>query len=87
MAAPLDVFVEQPVSQINEDGLTNVSFVEVSATSIIDSMPRPSETTLVNQLASGNLNPVSLDDFEVSNLDSNVASSIKNSLNVDENEN
>lgn len=85
--APLNVTVEQPVTQLSEDGLTVVSFVDVSASSVIDSMPRPSETTLANQLAAGNLNPVSLEDFEVSNLDSNIATDIINSLNVTENEN
>lgn len=87
MSSPHDVLVEQPVTQINEDGLTTISFVQVSASSVIDSMPRPSETTVANQLASGNLNPVSLDEFEVQNLDSNTASDIINSLNISENEN
>lgn len=87
MFAPCDVSVEQPVTQINESGLVSVSFVKVSASSVIDSMPRPSETTVANQLASGNLNPVLLDEFEVQNLDSNTASDFINTLNVTENEN
>lgn len=87
MSVPMDIDVEQQVSQINEDGLTSISFVKVSASSVINSLPRPSEVTIANQLASGNLNPVALDDFEVHNLDSNIASDIINSLNASENEN
>lgn len=87
MSVPMDVSVEQQVSQIDEHGLTKISFVHVSASSVIDSMPRPSEVTVANQLASGNLNPISLEDFEVQNLDSNVASDIINTLNTSENEN
>lgn len=87
MSSPLDVEVEKQVSQINDDGLVSVSFVKVSASSVIESMPRPSETTIANQLAAGNLNPVSLDDFEVNNLDSNTASDFINTLNISENEN
>lgn len=87
MSSPSPVDVEQQVTQVNEDGLITVSFVKVSASSVIDSMPRPSEVTIANQLASGNLNPVSLDEFEVQNLDSNIASDIINSLNITENEN
>ena len=87
MSIPMDIDIEKQVSQINEDGLTSISFVKVSASSVINSLPRPSETTIANQLAAGTLNPVSLDDFEVHNLDSNIASDIINTLNISENEN
>lgn len=81
------VEVEVSTSQFDNDGVEHVSFAKVSAQSIIDKLPRPSEMTLVSQMQAGTLNPVSLDDFEVSNLDASKASSIINTLNVDENEN
>ena len=75
--------IDVSISQFDDDGVEHVSFAKVSAQSIIDKLPRPSEMTLVSQMQAGTLNPVSLDDFEVSNLDVSKASSIINTLNVD----
>ena len=83
----MPIQVEQKVSNFDVNGVESVSFVSVSAQSVIDSLPRPSEYTLVSQMQAGNLNPVSLEDFEVSNLDASVSSDIINSLNVETNEN
>lgn len=84
---PSPVEVEKQVSNFDEHGIEHVSYTSVSAQSVIDSLPRPSEVTIMSQMQSGILKPVSLDDFEVSDLDSNVASNIINSLNIHENEN
>ncbi len=84
---PVPVQVPKQVSNFDSDGVEHVSFVEVSAQSVIDSMPSPSETTLMSQMQAGILKPVSLDDFQVDNMDSSSASSIINSLNVEQNEN
>lgn len=84
---PVPVQVEKQVSNFDSDGVEHVSFVQVSAQSVIDSMPSPSETTLMSQMQSGTLQPVSLDDFQVDNIDPSTASSIINSLNVEQNEN
>lgn len=85
--APVPIEVEKQVSNFDVNGFERVSYVKVSAQSVIDSMPRPSETTIVSQIQSGLLKPVPLDDFEVSNIDPNTANSIINTLNVSENEN
>lgn len=84
---PVPVQVMKQVSNFDSDGVEHVSFVEVSAQSVIDSMPSPSETTLMSQMQAGTLKPVSLDDFQLDNVDSSTASSIINSLNVEQNEN
>lgn len=84
---PVDVEVPKQVSNYDEDGTLHVSYVSVSVESAISSMPSPSETTLMSQLQAGSLKPVSLDDFQVGDIDSSTASSIINSLNVEENEN
>lgn len=84
---PMPIQVEQKVSNFDANGVESISFVSVSAQSVIDSLPRPSEYTLVSQIQAGNLNPVSLEDFEVSHLDASVSSDIINSLNADTNEN
>lgn len=84
---PSPVEVEKQLSNFDEHGIEHVSFAKVSAQSVIDSLPRPSEVTIMSQMQSGTLQPVSLDDFEVSDLDSNVASNIINSLNISNDEN
>lgn len=80
---PFDVEVEVPVNQLDEHGNTSVSFAKVSAQSVIDSLPSPSETTIANQLIAGTLNPINLDSFTCDNLDDNSASNIINSLTSD----
>lgn len=84
---PVSVQVEKQVSNFDDDGVQHISFAFVSAQSVIDSMPRPSETTIVSQLQSGTLKPVSLDDYQVNDFDPQTASNVINSLNVSENEN
>ena len=69
------------------ESFRRLSFASVSAQSIIDSMPSPSETTIASQMVSGNLKPVSLDDYQVNDFDPQTASNVINSLNVSENEN
>lgn len=83
---PTDIEVDVPVSQLDENGNTTVSFAKVSAQSVIDSLPSPSEMTIANQLANGTLNPINLDSFTCDNLDDNSASSIINSLNSETHE-
>lgn len=77
---PFDIEVEVPVSQLDENGNTTVSFACVSAQSVIDSLPSPSEMTIANQISAGTLNPINLDSFTCDNLDDNSASNIINSL-------
>lgn len=77
---PLDIEVEVPVSQLDEQGNTTVSFACVSAQSVIDSLPSPSEMTIASQLCAGTLNPINLDSFTCDNLDVNSATNIINSL-------
>lgn len=84
---PVPVQVLKQVSNFDEDGIEHISFVKVSVESVINSMPSPSETTILSQLQAGTLKPVSLDDFQTSDLDPQSASDIINSLNVSENEN
>lgn len=83
---PTDIEVEVPVNQLDENGNTSVSFVKVSAQSVIDSLPSPSDMTIANQLAAGTLNPINLDSFTCDNLDDNSASNIINSLTSDNHE-
>lgn len=85
--SPVPIQVLKQVSNFDSDGVEHVTFVEVSAQSVIDSMPSPSETTLLSQMQAGTLKPVSLDDYQVSDLDPHSASNIINSLNVSDNEN
>lgn len=87
MFAPTPIEVEVATSQMDKDGIEHVSYAKVSAQSIIDKLPRPSEFTILSQMQAGTFNPVSTDDFEVSNLDSASAASFINSLNIDTNEN
>lgn len=84
---PSPIEVEKQVSNFDKNGIEHVSYTSVSAQFVIDSLPRPSEVTIMSQLQSGTLKPVSLDDFEVSDLDANVASNVINSLNIPDNEN
>ena len=84
---PSPVEVEKQVSNFDEHGIEHVSYTTVSAQSVIDSLPRPSEVTIMSQMQSGTFKPVPLDDFEVSDLDTNVTSNIINSLNICDNEN
>ena len=84
---PSPISVERQVTNFDEVGTQHISYATVSAQSVIDSMPRVSEVTIMSQMQAGTLKPVSLDDFEVSNLDANVASNIINNLNVSDNEN
>lgn len=84
---PVPVDVPKQVSNYDEDGNLHVSYVSVSVESAISSMPTPSETTLMSQMQSGNLQPVSLDDFQVGDIDPSTASTIINSLNFDSNDN
>ena len=84
---PVPVQVEKQVSNFDDNGVQHISFASVSAQSIIDSMPSPSETTIASQLASGSLKPVSLDDYQVNDFDPQTASTVINSLNASDNEN
>ena len=84
---PVPVQVEKQVSNFDENGEEHISFAFVSSDSIVNSMPKPSEFSILSQMQSGLLKPVPLDDFEVSHLDNSTASDIINSLNVSENEN
>lgn len=84
---PVPVKIEKQVSNFDDNGEEHISFALVSSDSIVNSMPKPSEFTVLSQLQSGLLKPVPLDDFEVSHLDSSTASDIINSLNITENEN
>ena len=84
---PVPVEIPKQVSNYDEDGTLHVSYTTVSVESCISSMPSPSETTLMSQLQSGSLQPVSLEDYQVGNIDSSTVSSIINSLNVEQNEN
>lgn len=87
MFTPVDIDVEVQNSQLDEDGVQHVSFANVSAKSVVDSMPLCSEVTIAQQLMAGSLNPVNLQDFTVDNLDNDSASLIIDSLNNDTNEN
>lgn len=73
---------EVVTSQFDEDGIEHVSIAKVSSQSVIDSLPSPSDFTIAQQLSSGNLRPISLDDFTCDNLDHSSATSIINSLNA-----
>lgn len=84
---PVPVKIEKQVSNFDENGEEHISFAFVSSDSIVNSMPKPSEFTILSQMQSGLLKPVPLDDFEVSHLDTSTASDIINSLNIIENEN
>lgn len=84
--APVPLQVLKQVSNFDEDGVEHISFVEVSALSVINSMPSPSETTILSQMQAGTLKPVSLDDYQVSDLNPHTASAVINSLNITENE-
>lgn len=84
---PIPVEVEKQVTNYDKNGVEHVSFVSVSAQSVIDSMPRPSEVTILSQMQSGSLKPIPLDDFEISDVDAATASQVINSLNIDDNEN
>lgn len=84
---PVPVEIPKQVTNYDKDGTLHVSYASVSVESAISSMPSPSETTLLSQMQSGSLQPVSLDDYQVGDLDPTTASSIINSLNVEENEN
>ncbi|WP_308270587.1 hypothetical protein [Prevotella sp.] len=84
---PVAITEEQQVINFDDKGVQHVSYAVVSADSIIHSMPRPSEVTLLSQMQSGNLRPVNLQDFEYSDMDASTASDFINSLNVSENEN
>ena len=84
---PVPIQVEKQVSNFDDVGVQHISFSFVSAQSIIDSMPCPSETTIASQLQSGTFKPVSLDDYQVNDFDPQTASNVINSLNVSENEN
>lgn len=84
---PSPIQVERQVINFDSVGSQHISYATVSAQSVIDSMPRVSEVTIMSQMQSGTLKPVPLDDFEVSDLDANVASNIINNLNVSDNEN
>ncbi len=81
------VKIEKQVSNFDENGEEHISFAFVSSDSIVNSMPKPSEFTLLSQMQSGLLKPVPLDDYEVSHIDSSSASNIINSLNIADNEN
>lgn len=81
------VLIEKQVSNFDENGEEHISFAFVSSDSIVNSMPKPSEFTILSQMQSGLLKPVPLDDFEVSNLDASSASDVINSLSITENEN
>lgn len=85
--SPVPVEVPIQVSNYDEDGNLHVSYTSVSVESSISSMPSPSEVTLMSQMQAGTLKSVPLDDFQVGNIDSSTASSIINSLNVEQNEN
>ncbi len=87
MFCPEPVEVPIQVSNFDGDGVEHVSYTTVSAQSVIDSLPSPSEFDMSFSAKAGLLNPVSLSDFEVSNINSDNASDIINSLNVPENEN
>lgn len=84
---PSDVQVPVQVTNFDDNGVEHVSYTLVSAQSIIDSMPLPSEVTIVSQLQSGSLRPVPLDDFQVDTLDPSSASHFINSLNITDNAN
>lgn len=85
--SPQPVEVEKQVTNFDKNGVEHVSFVSVSAQTITDSLPRPSEFTILSQMQSGSFKPVPLDDFEISNVDAAAASQVINSLNVNDNEN
>ena len=76
-----DTEQEVATSQFDENGNEHVSIALVSSKAVIDSLPSPSDFTIAQQLSSGNLRPVSLDDFTCDNLDDSVANTIINSLN------
>lgn len=84
---PIPIEVEKQVSNFDKNGVEHVSFVSVSAQSVIDTMPRPSEVTILSQMQSDSLKPIPLDDFEISDVDAATASQVINSLNIDDNEN
>lgn len=84
---PVAIKEEQQVTNFDENGVQHVSYATVSVDSIIQSMPRPSEVTMLSQMQGGNLRPVNLSDFEYSNIDVSTASDVINSLNISENEN
>lgn len=84
---PVAIKEEQQVTNFDDNGVQHVAFATVSADSIIQSMPRPSEVTMLSQMQAGNLRPVNLNDFEYSDLDASTASDVINSLNISDNEN
>lgn len=81
---PAPVMVEVAQSQFDKDGNEHISYALVNASTIADKLPSPADMTIANQIAGGTFNPVSLDDFEVSNLDASVASDMINKLKTDE---
>uniref|UniRef100_A0AAU8AUV2 Uncharacterized protein n=1 Tax=Dulem virus 267 TaxID=3145744 RepID=A0AAU8AUV2_9VIRU len=83
---PSEVQVPVQVTNFDDNGVEHISYALVSAQSIIDSMPLPSEVTIVSQMQSGSLRPVPLDDFQVDSLDPSSASNFINSLNINDNE-
>lgn len=63
---PRDIYVDVSSSQFDDNGVQHISRASVHHASVDDKIPSPSDYTIEFAMKSGQLNPVNLDDFQIS---------------------